>query len=144
MSGSRFADRLEASSRARVLAQREARAQHMSSVSGRPSEGDSLSTSSSGVNLHKMVPSHRGMTHDIVERNPPPAVSTADEPSALLPTAWSEKDKLGGLEVLADGTEVKFGGHSKTPRECGIYYFEVWVVSKGREGYRHAIFLGMN
>lgn len=134
--GSRHAERLEASHRARVSAQREARSAH-SSAPG------SLSTSSSSVNLHKLVPSHRGMTHDIIERVP----SLVDESTAPLPSCWNTADKFNGLDVQAEGLEVRFAGMGKAhdeaaairadhpmPRQCGIYYYEVTVVSKGKEG----------
>lgn len=136
LKGSRHAERLEEAHRARLAAQRDAQSRHSSNAG-------SLSTSSSSVNLHKMVPSHRGMTHDIIERAP----VYVEETVAPLPTKWNEADKFTGLEILADGTEVRFSGQSKThdeaaavradhqmPRQCGIYYFEVTVVSKGKEG----------
>ncbi|KAF2839409.1 ran-binding protein [Patellaria atrata CBS 101060] len=132
--GSRHMERLEEAYKARVAAQREMKSSH--------SNPGSLSASSSSVNLHKMVPSHRGMTHDIIERAP-----AHNEPKyAPLPMRWSESDMVG-LELQADGLEVRFGGSSKThddaasiradhcmPRQCGIYYYEVTVVSKGKEG----------
>jgi Ran-binding protein 9/10 len=147
MRGSRYADQLVAANKARIAAAKEARAQQ--NASGSRGENEPLSTSSSGVNLHKMVPSHRGMTHDIIERAPPQA--SGEEAGAQLPTKWNDRDKLTGLEVLTDGTEIRFGsgGLSKAshdeaaavradhpmPRQCGVYYFEVSVVSKGREGF---------
>lgn len=136
LKGSRHAERLEEAHKARIAAQRDAQSRHSSNAG-------SLSTSSSSVNLHKMVPSHRGMTHDIIERAPP----YIEETVPPLPTRWNEADKFTGLEILADGAEVRFSGQSKThdeaaavradhpmPRQCGIYYFEVTVVSKGKEG----------
>ena len=67
-----------------------------------------------------------------------------------LPTRWNELDKFPGIEVLAGGFEVRFSGASKSgsshdeaaavranhamPRQCGIYYFEVTVMSKGKDG----------
>ncbi|KAL1630560.1 hypothetical protein SLS56_004834 [Neofusicoccum ribis] len=135
LKGSRHAERLEEAHKARLSAQRDAR----SSGTG------SLSRSSSSANLHKMVPSHRGMTHDIIERAPPAAYM--DEKERLWPTHWNEEDKSPGLELLRDGLDVKCGSMSKThdealsvrtdhpmPRQCGIYYFEVTVVGKGKEG----------
>jgi Ran-binding protein 9/10 len=96
------------------------------------------------VNLHKMVPSYRGMTHDIIERTPP---APPDESVAPWPTRWNENDKYGGLDLQGDGLEVRFSGPTKTqdeaaairadhpmPRQAGIYYYEITVVSKGKEG----------
>ncbi|EKG18516.1 hypothetical protein MPH_04318 [Macrophomina phaseolina MS6] len=135
LKGSRHAERLEEAHKARQSAQRDAR----SAGTG------SLSRSSSNANLHKMVPSHRGMTHDIIERAPP--VPYVDEKERMWPTRWNEEDRSPGLELLRDGLDVKCGSVSKThdealsvradnpmPRQCGIYYFEVTVVGKGKEG----------
>jgi hypothetical protein len=134
--GSRYAERLEEAHKAKVTAQREYRSNHSSNAG-------SLSTSSSSVNLHKMVPSHRGLTHDIIERAP----VFVDEPVAPWPTRWSETDKYAQMEILEDGRNAKFSGTQKThdeaasvradypmPRQCGIYYYEVTVVSKGKDG----------
>jgi len=136
--GSKYIDRLEQKYKARMAAQRE----------GRPSRSGaigSLSTSTSSASLHKMVPSHRGMTHEIVER---PHVAVEEQPSPL-PSRWNHADKGGGLELQGNtGLEIKFVGTTKLqdeaaairsdhpmPRECGLYYFEVTVLGKGKEGY---------
>jgi hypothetical protein len=138
--GSRHAERLQNTHKARFMAQRDAR-------SAPSSNAASLSTSSSSVNLHKMVPSHRGMTHDIIERAPAPVYEDTPAP---LPSRWNHNDKYSGVELMPGGLEVRYNGLSKThdeaaavrsdesmPRECGIYYFEVTVLSKGKEGYVH-------
>ena len=110
----------------------------------RSSNPGSLSTSSSAVSLPKIAPSHRGMTYEIIEHQPQTEV---DYP-APLPSKWLETDKYGGLEVAADGLEVKYVGLHKLseheaaaarsdhpmPPQCGIYYFEVNIISKGKEG----------
>ncbi|KAF2180409.1 Ran-binding protein-like protein [Zopfia rhizophila CBS 207.26] len=135
--GSRHAEKLEEAHKAKFVAQRDFRSNHSSNAG-------SLSTSSSSVNLHKMIPSHRGLTHDIIERAP----VFVEEPVAPWPTRWSDTDKYTMLEVLEDGREAKFTtGAQKThdeaasvranyhmPRQCGIYYYEVTVASKGKEG----------
>ncbi|KAF2401599.1 SPRY-domain-containing protein [Trichodelitschia bisporula] len=143
--GSRLAGRLQAAHRAKHAAS--AAATRDNPRSGQSSGAGSLSTSSSSVNLHKPSPaSHRGMTHDIIERAAPAAVYE-DQPSPL-PSRWSDTDKASGLELSDNGLEVRCIGLSKTsheeaaavradhpmPRECGIYYFEVEVVSKNKEG----------
>ncbi|KAK8211425.1 hypothetical protein M8818_003392 [Zalaria obscura] len=87
--------------------------------------------------------SRAGPVQDVIERLPPAGV---DEELRPLPSRWSESDKCSGLEVLLDGTEVRFQGVIKTsdeaaavrsdhpmPRECGIYYFEVTILSKGKD-----------
>ncbi|RPA85449.1 SPRY-domain-containing protein [Ascobolus immersus RN42] len=81
-------------------------------------------------------------------------VDTADQsthsarrPFQPLPTKWNENDKGQAVEVLADGLEVKFQGTTKNeneastvradhpvPVKCGIFYFEVTVFSRGKEG----------
>ncbi|XP_078544114.1 ran-binding protein 9 isoform X1 [Lissotriton helveticus] len=83
-----------------------------------------------------------------------------DEQETPLPRAWSPKDKFSyiglsqnNLRVHYRGSEIRSGkimgkGHGKTPKDaasvrathpipaaCGIYYFEVKIVSKGRDGY---------
>ena len=136
--GSRYAERLEDAHKATLRAQQESRSPHTSNPG-------SLSTSSSSINLHKMVPSHRGMTHDIIERAPPPVF--AEENLAPLPSRWSDTEKSNGMEVIGGGLEIKYSGPSKThdeaaairadhpmPRQAGIYYYEVTVVSKGKDG----------
>ncbi|KAI9722138.1 MAG: hypothetical protein M1828_004820 [Chrysothrix sp. TS-e1954] len=133
--GSRYAERLQEKYRARNSAQRESR-------NGRSSGNGTLSTSNSGINLHKMVPSHRGMTHEIVER----PYSRPEDKLNPVPVRWSMTDKYAGLEMHYNGLEVKFNGVNKTqddaaavradaamPQECGIYYFEVTILSKGRD-----------
>ncbi|KAK8192463.1 CTLH/CRA C-terminal to lish motif domain-containing protein [Phyllosticta paracitricarpa] len=135
LKGSRYAERLAEAHVTRMSAQRDAKS----------SDTRSLSRSSSSANLQKMVPSYRGMTHDIIERAPP--VSYLDERERSWPTRWSDDDKAVGLELLRDGLEVKCGTQSKThdealsvradhpmPRQSGIYYYEVTVVGKGKEG----------
>jgi Ran-binding protein 9/10 len=136
--GSRHAERLEEAHKVKGSAQKEGRSAHSSNAG-------SLSTSSSSVNLQKMVPSHRGMTHEVVERTP---ATSADPLVAPLPSRWSEQDKFNGLEILNDGLDVRFGAPNRTtheeaaalradhpmPKQCGIYYFEVTVLSKGKEG----------
>ena len=135
---SRYIERLAAAHKAKHATQRDGSSAHSSN-------GGSLSTSSSSVNLHRMTPSHRGMTYDIVEHQPP----VEDDGLTPLPSKWAEADRYGGLEILGDGLEVRYIGPGKTheheaaatradhpmPPQCGIYYYEVTMVSKGKEGY---------
>jgi hypothetical protein len=87
------------------------------------------------------------MTYDLIEKAPP----AEDDAVAPLPSKWNSHDKHGGLEVLADGQEVKFTGSKSVadrdheacsiradhpmPPQCGIYYFEVTIISRKREEY---------
>ncbi|CAO2657855.1 Nn.00g071150.m01.CDS01 [Neocucurbitaria sp. VM-36] len=134
--GSKHAEKLQEAHKAKLAAQREYKSTHSSNAA-------SLSTSSSSVNLHKMAPSHRGLSHDIIERAP----VFVDEPVAHWPTKWNEGDKFAQLEIEDSGRLAKFSGTQKThdeaaavradfpmPRQCGIYYYEITVISKGRDG----------
>ncbi|KAF1985679.1 SPRY-domain-containing protein [Aulographum hederae CBS 113979] len=145
---SRHAERLHDAHRARLNTQRDPRS---------PSQAGSLSTSSSSMNLHKMVPSHRGMTHDIIERAPPVTAFGSEEVKPL-PSRWNESDKFQGLDVLGEnGCEVRLQGLPKgsqsddsatiradhpIPRQVGLYYYEVEVVSKAKEGMVGIGFIG--
>lgn len=144
---SKYVQKLEEAYRAKLLAHKDGPPAH-SSQSG------SLSTSASSMSLHtKMVPSHRGMTYDVIEKAPP----LEDEALPPLPSRWNSQDKFGGLEVLSDGQEVKFTGAKSPadrnheayeacsiradhfmPQQCGIYYFEVTIISRRREEYGHS------
>ncbi|KAF2100879.1 SPRY-domain-containing protein, partial [Rhizodiscina lignyota] len=145
LKGSRYAEKLEEAHKARVAAIRDP-PRNRSPHSSTPG---SLSTSASSANIHKMVPSHRGMTHDIIERAPPLFV---EEPPPPLPTRWSDIDKHKGADVRGDGLEVAFAGagvktphngnneeasavraDSPMPRQAGIYYFECQVLSKNKD-----------
>jgi hypothetical protein len=108
-----------------------------------------LSASSSNVHLPRMAPSHRGMTYDIIEKEPPVA-----DPLSPLPSQWSVADKYAGLELSNDNFDVRYTGpvhkhdHEAAalradhpmPPQCGIYYFEVKVESKPKEGYVVCLF----
>ena len=131
---STYIEALEDSHKARLAAQRD----EQSTKQG------SLSTSSSSVSLQKMAPSHRGMTYEIIEHQPRTEVYYPEP----LPARWLETDKYGGLEVAADGLDVKYVGLHKLgeheaaatrsdhpmPPQCGIYYYEVNIISKGKDG----------
>lgn len=135
--GSKYIEKLEAAHRVKLAAQKEASSAHNSNPG-------SLSASSSSVSLQKLAPSHRGMTYEIIERPPP----QDDDGVPPLPSKWGEVDKYGGLEIAADGLDAKYVGMSKLheneavaaradrpmPSQCGIYYFEVSIISKGKEG----------
>ena len=137
LNGSVYMERLEAAHKAKVAARRDGN----SALSSHPGP---LSTSSSSASLHKLAPSHRGMTYEIIERIPP----SENDSVSPLPSKWGEVDKHGGLEITAEGMEVKYVGLTKLheheavaaradqpmPPECGLYYFEVTIISKGKEG----------
>ncbi|XP_078365279.1 ran-binding protein 9-like isoform X1 [Oculina patagonica] len=71
-----------------------------------------------------------------------------DESETPLPRSWSPKDKFTFIGLSQDNLRVHYKGVGKThkdaasvrathciPAACGIYYFEVRIVSKGRDGY---------
>jgi len=135
---SKYMEKLEETHKAKLAAQRD-------EPPARSSNPGSLSTSSSSVSLHKMAPSHRGMTYEIIERQP----EVEEDGLAQLPSKWAEIDKHAVLEIAPDGLDVKYVGPSKVsdheaaatrtdhpmPPQCGIYYYEVNIISsKGKEG----------
>ncbi|XP_021952312.1 ran-binding protein 9 [Folsomia candida] len=74
-----------------------------------------------------------------------PMVNEAESP---LPRSWSPKDKFNFIGLSQNNLRVHYKGHGKghkdaasvrathlIPAACGIYYFEVKIVSKGRDGY---------
>jgi hypothetical protein len=136
--GSKYVQRLEESYKAKEQA-------HIDGPSTQSQSG-SLSTSGSSTYLQtRLAPSHRGMTYDLIEKAPP----FEDENLAPLPSKWNNQDKFGGLEVMSDGQEVKLTGPKPDrdrdheacairadhpmPPQCGIYYFEVTIISRKRE-----------
>lgn len=92
-----------------------------------------------------MAPSHRGMTYEIIEKEPP----TATDQLMPLPSQWNASDKYPGLELSDEGLGVRYAGplhkhdHEAAalradhpmPPQCGIYYFEIKIESKPKEGY---------
>ncbi|KAJ5312959.1 hypothetical protein PENANT_c018G01476 [Penicillium antarcticum] len=135
---SRYLARLETAHRAKLAAQQRDAASSSTSTSNPP-----LSASSSNVHLPRMAPSHRGMTYEIIEKEPP--VTDTLQP---LPTQWSSDDKCSALELSNDSLDVRYAGpvhkHDNEaaalrtdhpmPPQCGIYYFEVKIESKPKEG----------
>ncbi|KAJ6261718.1 hypothetical protein Dda_2516 [Drechslerella dactyloides] len=71
-----------------------------------------------------------------------------DDLPTPLPTRWNENDKSGGIDISQDGLDVRFLGPNKVteydsaavradhhmPRSCGVYYYEVVIMNKSREG----------
>ena len=66
-----------------------------------------------------------------------------------LPSMWSSKDNYASLALTHSNLWVTFRGHGKSqgkdaasvrsnnpiPKSCGIYYYEISIISKGRDGY---------
>lgn len=134
---SRYISRLDAAHQAKLAAQ------HRDATSTLTSNPP-LSTSSSNAHLPRIPPSHRGMTHDIIEREPP----IMPDYLPPLPTQWSSTDKYSGLELSPDGRDVRYTGpthkhdheaaalraDNPMPPQCGIYYYEIRIESKPKEG----------
>ena len=94
--------------------------------------------------------SHRGVAHQIVERSP---TTLGSAPVGELPTLWNRNDKAAALDVSHDGLEAKYGmprssnereheaasirTNNPAPPQCGLYYFEVSILSKRREEYEY-------
>ncbi|CAC5419815.1 RANBP9_10 [Mytilus coruscus] len=74
-----------------------------------------------------------------------PAVNEEETP---LPKCWSQKDKFTCIGLSQNNLRVHYKGIGKAakdaasvrathpiPASCGIYYFEIKIISKGRDGY---------
>ncbi|OOF91022.1 hypothetical protein ASPCADRAFT_400441 [Aspergillus carbonarius ITEM 5010] len=133
---SRYVSRLDAARRAKLAAHRDGA---IPSTTSNP-----ISTPSSQASLPRIAPSHRGMTYDIIERDPP-----GDDDHLLpLPSRWNDDDKYSGLELTNGGLEVRYTGpvnkhdheaaavraDNPMPPQCGIYYFEITIITKPKEG----------
>lgn len=139
LKGSNYMQRLEAAHKA----QQAQRARQLQ-------PGGSLSTGNTmtGSTANKAPTSHLGMAYDIIERAPDVEDISSVAP---LPTKWNKDDKHGSLEVLANGQEVKYAASRSSreqdhetcairadhpmPRQAGIYYFEVTLLSRRRDEY---------
>ena len=134
---SRYMSKLERAHKEKLANQRE-------TSSAQSSNPPSLSTSASNVNIHRLAPSHRGMTFDVIDHAPQP-----DDALIPLPSRWHDLDKYSGLDVLQDGLEIRYNGpnnkleheaaaartDSSISPQCGMYYFEVTILSKSKDGY---------
>ena len=71
-----------------------------------------------------------------------------DEEETPLPREWSSKDKFIHIKLSHNNLRANYKGEGKShkdassvrtanpiPPTCGLYYYEVTVVSKGRDGY---------
>lgn len=66
----------------------------------------------------------------------------------LIPTYWNSKDKGAGIDLAPGNLRASYAGTGKTdmdaasvranhpiPVKSGMFYFEVTIISKGRDGY---------
>jgi len=71
-----------------------------------------------------------------------------DQEATPLPKCWSTKDKYNYIGLSQNNLRVHYKGHGKghkdassvrathpVPASCGLYYYEIRVVSKGKDGY---------
>ena len=71
-----------------------------------------------------------------------------NEDEAPLPKCWSSKDKYSFIGLSQNNLRVHYKGHGKNhkdaasvrpthpiPSACGLYYYEVKIVNKGKDGY---------
>ncbi|KAL8830917.1 MAG: hypothetical protein Q9170_005519 [Blastenia crenularia] len=134
---STYIERLQIAHEAKVAAQREA-------APAQAKGNGTLSSRSSSISLPKLAPSHRGMTYEVIEHQPP------EDTGGLipLPSKWAEADKNQAMEIGMDGLDVRFVGQAKLhdheaaavrtdhpmPIQGGLYYYEVTIACKGKEG----------
>ncbi len=88
---SRYMAKLEAAHKAKLKRERE-----------QPSGSSALGSFSTGPSTTRLAPSHRGMTYDIIESNPP----KEEEVLPPLPSRWSEQGKYPGLDIMRDRQDL--------------------------------------
>lgn len=67
---------------------------------------------------------------------------------AFLPSCWSALDRNANVQIDEDGLVARYVGPGKTesdaaavrsnrciPQQCGLFYFEISVVDRGRDGH---------
>ena len=105
---------------------------------------------------HINILSHRGVTFEITEKSSLATTAPSSSSSStlstdppFLPSRFNERDRCPVLELLNDGMDAKFAGPAKgtdsdaasvradhpIPSSCGIYYYEVSILSRGSKGY---------
>ena len=95
---------------------------------------------------HSHLLPHRGVAFDVSEKS---SMSTPPSEPPLLPSRFSERDRFASLEIVNDGMDAKFNGPAKgtdsdaasvradhpIPSTCGVYYYEVSILSRGSQGF---------
>uniref|UniRef100_A0A8H7NFI9 Protein SSH4 n=1 Tax=Bionectria ochroleuca TaxID=29856 RepID=A0A8H7NFI9_BIOOC len=90
--------------------------------------------------------SHRGLSHQIIERQSSPQ---DEDVLTSLPSKWNKHDMWSNIEIQPDGRTVKYTGprthnerdheasavraENHMPAQCGIYYYEVEIVSSKKD-----------
>lgn len=132
LQNTRYAQKLQTVYNARVRALRE-----VSSANDPISPGSIWQRQSSA----RIAPSHRGMTYDIIESNPP-----VEDDVMPLPSHLSSVDKYKDLDLFNEGLDVKYNGVTgkeleaasirsdrPMPAQCGIFYYEVTIIQKHKD-----------
>ncbi|TGZ77704.1 SPRY-domain-containing protein [Ascodesmis nigricans] len=125
-------------------------AERLASTSG--SVFNSYSTSPLLPMSPRKIHRYRGVATDIVEHSP-----VTDELLSALPTRWDETAKSNSIQIMENGCEAKFIGNGKSnevepagavradkpiPLQCGVFYFEVTIVSRRKRGEKKQIGIG--
>ncbi|ORE22321.1 SPRY-domain-containing protein [Rhizopus microsporus] len=114
-----------------------------------PTAGNSSGSSSgSDSNINKAIPSrseYAALESLLLQGSFNYALATQD---LRLPTAWDPKSKGDNIELSGDKLQLTFKGTGKDDieassvranhsmkKQCGIYYFEVQIISKGIDGH---------
>lgn len=138
LAGSTYVQKLEEAYRSKLQARESTRTS---------ASGLSPNLTTFNPNQHPLPPgSHRGMSHTVIER---PPVFEEDESLAPLPSKWNKDDQWGGIEIQPDGMSIKYVGpknqHDRDheacavradhymPAQCGVYYYEVQILSAKRD-----------
>lgn len=94
--------------------------------------------------------SHRGLSHQLVERHSNHAPDEGAGTLTPLPTRWNKEDLWGGIEIEPhnvvrhrphQGYHERERDHEASavranhyvPRQCGIYYYEVVILDARRD-----------
>ena len=89
------------------------------------------------------------MTYDIVEKGDDDDGGDDDEDHSPLPSCWSLAEKHVGLDLSSGRLEAMYTGPVNKndqeaasvrtdypmPPQCGLYYYEITVLAKPKEGY---------
>lgn len=138
LKGSTYVQKLEEAYNTKLEAQKEVKR----------TKGNGQDLSSSGMSTTGLPPGgHRGMLHTVLERTP----FDGDESLAPLPSHWNTSDMWTSLEVMPNMLGVKYSGpknhHERDheasairadhymPPQCGIYYYEVHIISGKKDEY---------
>ncbi|KAL7949598.1 hypothetical protein V8C42DRAFT_311370 [Trichoderma barbatum] len=136
LKGSTYVQKLEEAYNTKLEAQKESKR----------AKGNGQDLSTSGLNAAQLPPgSHRGILHTVLERTP----FDGDDNLAPLPIHWSTGDMWTSIEVTPNLLGLKYAGpkshHERDheasairadnfmPPQCGIYYYEVKIISGKRD-----------